>query len=955
MTRTDPPARYRDLEESTAPEIRPGRWDRLRRLGVSLGFLAGDDPRLSWREAAEQYDRPPSFARFLAIRAWDPASRLFLTQDYPGVAAILEVSPVDAEARSATQLEQMLQSITSAFGIIPHRGKNPWILQLYLQDEPLIDASRRIRDYAEAIGAPMDRQGEALLAMMRDHLIEIGRPGGIFEDPHTGVRWGGRQRRCRLVLYRRFEIRESAAGRTSGSDGYRPVRELDELARNLAHGLEAAGVSSRRIGPGEYVDWLSPWLNPRPQGRDAWDRIARHADLRSPEDWLDSCDLSWGVLSHMPRSDLAHGVWRFHDRPHRYLPVLGFRREPRPGLLTLEGTAGRGRAAAFFDRLPPGTVFCQQIVFVPQDEVASHLAFIHRRSLAASAGSQLVRSEVEDCQAAMARGHGLFPVTRGFYLCGEHLEELTDRVERVAALCAEQGMETVEADAGVFPLDEYVRCLPAGWYPEFDRILFRQRLDWALNAVAASPLWGKGGGSGKPGFTFFDRAGQPLQLDILHPEDRDRAPHCLIIGPTGTGKSALLNYLALQVMGLHRPHLYIVDVGDSFRLLGEYFRTRDLQVHSVRLDRMTVSLPPFAASARMLREQIDAHAPPEVPAHDPDRSRAMGGHGDSAVDADHTDFLGEMEAAARMIITGADPREEARYTRQDRTLVRSALIDAALAARGRGANHATVSDFVQMLDRYAHGQDPWGFASSPGPVTRDRLGQLHDNARFFVDGVRGELFDRPGTAWPEADVTIVDFGRLAEGEDHRDILAIAFIGLMNTIQRDAERRRGSGRQSVVMIDEAHVTTTDPLLAGYLVRGSKMWRKWGLWLWMATQSLGDFPDNTRQVLNMAEFWFCLSMPREEISEIARFRRLSEEDRLLLEEARKSPGRYSEGVLLSGRPPLLFRNVPPALALALAQTEESEVAERQRRMREQGLHSEIEAVEEIAEQIRQRRVS
>ncbi|MYH90605.1 MAG: conjugative transfer ATPase [Gammaproteobacteria bacterium] len=801
-----------------------------------------------------------------------------------------------------------------------------------------------------------------MLDIMRDHLIDIGRPGGIFEDTHTGVRWGGRQRRCRLVLYRRFEAGEYRDADIPEIGGRRPIRELDELARNLAHGLDAAGIASRRIGAGEYTNWLMPWLTPRKNRRDAWDWLAEYGeepDHVYPVTW----DLAWGVMNHMPISDTEFGTWNFCGFPHRYLPVTGFLREPRPGLLTLEGSAGRGRAAAFFDRLPPATVFCQQVIFVPQDQVAAHLRFIERRSLSDSAESRLARTQVEECQAAMARGHPMFPMTMGFYLRGENLEELNDRLDRVYSLCKEQGLDPVPPDSCVFPLDEYVRNLPVGWHPDYDRYLYRQRYDWLMNAVAASPLWGKGGGSGRPGFTFFDRAGQPVQLDILHPEDRDRAPHCLIVGPTGTGKSALLNYLALQVMALRRPCLTIVDVGDSFRLLGDYLASRGLKVNHIRLDRTDIALPPFSSSPRMLAEQVDQGA--SLVSLD---SLDTLGDGDAADlpeeevrdDAStdvRRDYLGEMEAAARMIITGCDPREESLYTREDRALVRAALVDTARDAREKGEVHASVSGFVDMLNQYAHGRDPWGFSTALGQAARDRLQQLHNQAKLFIDGIRGNLFDRPGEPWPEADCTIVDFGRLAEGEDERDILAIAFIGLMNTVQREAERRRdrGGGRDSVVMIDEAHVTTTNPLLAGYLVRGSKMWRKWGLWLWMATQSLADFPEETRQMLNMAEFWFCLSMPREEIAEIARFRRLSEEDRLLLEEARKSPRRYSEGVLLSGRPPILFRNVPPAIAMALAQTEASEVAERRRLMQENGLTTELEAVDLIAEQIRERRLS
>ncbi|AZT78150.1 hypothetical protein J3858_001651 [Salmonella enterica subsp. enterica serovar Irumu] len=56
--------------------------------------------------------------------------------------------------------------------------------------------------------------------------------------------------------------------------------------------------------------------------------------------------------------------------------------------------------------------------------------------------------------------------------------------------------------------------------------------------------------------------------------------------------------------------------------------------------------------------------------------------------------------------------------------------------------------------------------------------------------------------------------------------------------------------------------------------------------------------------------------------------------------KSPGQYTEGVVLSPRVEVLFRMMPPALYLALAITEKHEKAERMRIMREIGC-SEVEA--------------
>ena len=922
------PYRYHPDRDRAANPSSPLEW--LRRIGLWFGIAPFPESAMPRSQIRQSYERPPSFSNFLRFAGHDPEHEVFGLADCTSCAVVLELDAVDAEARSTKQLEDMIFRMTTAFSSIPHRDQDPWIIQLFMQDEPLLEAAHRIRGYAAAIGSELNAFSNHYFDVMQAHLRDIGKPGGIFEDAHTGTRWGGRIRRIRLVVTRRFDARQYP-----DRSGNWPPHELNAVVRNLVNGLAAAGIDSRRVGPGGLHNWMTAWLNPAPLSYDnAWDYLADH-ELPDGHAFPEGYDLGQGVLKHCPKSDLENGNWIFDGRPHRYLPVLGFTREPDPGILTLEQSAGRARTAALFDRLPAGTIFACTIVFSPQDAIARRLDFIWKRSRSDNAESRLTNEEVEQCQAAMARGNPIFPATMGFYLQGRDRAELEERMTEVRSICQAAHIDVLDPAVDLFPLDEYIHYLPMGYQPDCDRYLYREKLHFLVNLLAMSPLWGKANGSGKPGFVFYDRSGTPIMLDILHPEDRDKAPHLLLIGPTGTGKSATLNYLALQTMALRKPHLYIVDVGDSFRLLGDHFKHCGLSVHYARLDQANVPLPPFASSGRMLAEQIELQG-------DPDN------------DEEQIDFLGEMELAARLIITGADPREEAKYTRPDRTMVRAALIDAARRARASGDRHATISHFVEMLGDYANGTVPYGEEHPVEKQYRKRIQELRDSARYFLDGFRARIFDREGELWPEADVTIVDIGKIAQGDDNKDMLALAFIGLMNAIQRDAERRRGGGRQSVVMIDEAHVTTTNPLLADYLARGSKMWRKWGLWLWLATQNLADFPDDAQKILNMAEFWICLSMPKEEITEVGRFKKLSEEDLLLLAEARKSSGQYSEGVLLSGQPPMLFRNVPPALAMALAQTEETEVAARHRLMKELGLATELDAVYAVAEQIREARL-
>ncbi|BBA32475.1 hypothetical protein sS8_0510 [Methylocaldum marinum] len=63
----------------------------------------------------------------------------------------------------------------------------------------------------------------------------------------------------------------------------------------------------------------------------------------------------------------------------------------------------------------------------------------------------------------------------------------------------------------------------------------------------------------------------------------------------------------------------------------------------------------------------------------------------------------------------------------------------------------------------------------------------------------------------------------------------------------------------MLTDEAHIVATNPLLAPDVVKISKMWRRYGACLWLATQNLQDFPDAARRMLNMMEWWLTLSAP------------------------------------------------------------------------------------------------
>ncbi|MEM8500664.1 MAG: hypothetical protein AAF542_21800 [Pseudomonadota bacterium] len=196
-------------------------------------------------------------------------------------------------------------------------------------------------------------------------------------------------------------------------------------------------------------------------------------------------------------------------------------------------------------------------------------------------------------------------------------------------------------------------------------------------------------------------------------------------------------------------------------------------------------------------------------------------------------------------------------------------------------------------------------------------------------------------------MTIIDLGMFAR-EGYEAHLAISAISALNMINNIAERDQHLDRPILVTIDEAHIITTNPLLAPFLTKIVKMWRKLGAWLWSATQNMEDYPGAAKKMLNMVEWWVCLVMPKEEVDEIARFRSLTVEQKELLLSAKKAPRKYTEGVVLAEGIEALFRNVPPSLVLALAMTEKEEKAERFQIMSENGC-SELDAAVEVGRRI------
>tara|TARA_B100000446_G_scaffold76096_3_gene72065 strand:+ start:26239 stop:28995 length:2757 start_codon:yes stop_codon:yes gene_type:complete len=881
------------------------------------------------------YRHPASLSDWLPWVDYDESSETFTLEDGFSAAAMFEITGVSTEARSSKFLQEVQANIQTCINHTIPAHDNPFVLQCFVSDEDSLAAlSQSLNTYTESHcrETPEHRLlAINFVARMQRHFKRMTQSAGLFEDNTvTGGSWRGKVRRVRVFLYRRRELNDN--------EHIDPVTEINQVAERFVTQMAATGIGIRRCDDHDLYAWLLRWFNPRAEVTEGdLDKLSELMELPEKKERAFSHDLSDLLFLSQPSSDGGHGVWYFDDLPHRAITVDALRRKPLPGHFTGERQVG-DNLYALFDKLPEGSILSLCLTLQPQDLVENHVVQVLNSAKGETAEAMAAEQDAKEALKWMSHGDYLLPTVITLFTRGDSLADLQKKTNEVNALLLANGLHPIREKDELLPLDTYIRQLPMNYEPKREKVNKKSRLVFSSDLARLLPFYGRSRGTGHPGLVFFNRGGEPLTFDPLNKLDRAKNAFGLVLGPPGSGKSALMVYILLQVAATYGARIYIIEKGGSFKLLGDYCRYFGLSVNQVTLHpKEDVSLPPFADAYEMLkRERAQQASFDEEPSAYEDASLDAS---DNSDDDEERDLLGEMELKARIMITGGDSKEEAVMTRADRLTIRRAIILAAEEKQAAGSREIVLTeDVVNALNKLAADE-------SSTPKRQERARDMADAMALYCSGTAGHFFNRVGKAWPEADVTIMEMGLLAN-EGYEDQLALGFMGLMNQINGVVEREQYDHRPTFVLGDEAHLITTNPLLAIFLVKIVKMWRKLGAWLWLATQNLEDFPDAAKKLLSMFEWWIAMVCPKEEIEQISRFKDLTEEQKGMLRAARKEPGNYTEGVVLSDNLQCLFRNVPPPLALALAMTEKHEKQQRAEIMKSRHC-SELEAVFAVAD--------
>lgn len=907
--------------------------------------------------------RPPSFTDLLPYVAYRPEQRVFELKDGQSMGVMFELGTIATEARTPADLAQYSHKLTSVLQAIPESTTSPWVVQFFVNDDhDLGHLAETWLDYVADVHRQeparrdevlQSKLTQAVLHDIREHLAQVSRPEGLFHDAEvTDQVWAGQIRRVRCCIYKRFDV--------GVADDPRPAEaQLESMAVTMEATLSEAGVRVRRCTGKDLYEWLLPFFNravPWASDPNELLRLAPYPDdsaLQGDENTAPilGMDLSEMLNFSEPQSDVRAGVFVFDDKPVRVMTLQGLHRQPQVGHFTAELMSG-GKFFARFDRMPPGTMLSFSITIRPQYLLERHIERMRGASRAQTVAAAETFGECERVLDRMQKGDKLLPMFLTLYVSGNSLDDLDNRVSSVNALLVPTGLRFIEPRQDLVPLDAFMRGLPFNYDAAFDeRLMRRSRLTFASHIAAMLPLYGRTRGTPHPGMWFWNRGGEPVWIDPLNPRDRKKNAHMVVLGPTGAGKSATLNYLCISIAAIHRPRLVIVDAGKSFALLMDYFNAMGMSTHYVNLSGSAkASLPPFVYGLRLLDDPdvMEAYRAIEAGAETVEAvikaTEAEVTINEDEEDSEKRDYLGEMLVAAIMMITGGEKKEEERMSRADRYLITRALIKSAMRVREEGRPHPLTQDVAYELMGMQH-------EASLSQGRRERAEEMGQSMMSFTQGLRGTLFNRVGEDWPDVDVTLVEMGTLTR-DGYSDALAVAYTSLIDAVQSRGEATQHEGRPLVMLTDEAHLITTSDLLGPKVAKGTKMWRKLNMWFWLATQNLQDFPDSMGRVLSMCEFWMLLTMDKSEIDQVARFRTLTAEQRQLMESARKAKHQYTEGVITTASGQFLFRNVPPALPLALAMTEGDEKAHR-RRLMERHQCTELQAAMLVAEEISRNR--
>lgn len=859
---------------------------------------------VNYRDIDQQYTKQKSFTDFLPIVDYLPDEQVFLLEDYKSFACGIKFKTINVdgfpEHVKSQFRDKILQILNQA---VPKYKTNPFVANVYFSNQFTLDSTV---DKIKASGnkTPLKDMYDS---MMETHLTGIAKEDGIFQDTQvTDTPFSGKSSDGFIFLYRRG---------SNGSKSQTALEELQLLRDGLLRSLSRLSNSfeANILDGKEFYNWLFPFFNKKENYSS--NQLLQKYPFPTSSEKVFGYDISSLLTLNPPRSDTGNGQWFFDKKPAKYFTVESIKSAPEIGAFT--SSVGKG---SIFDSMPAGVILSMTIVFIDQQTIKDEIAYIKKKSVGDSAEARAAYDDASTADVMITRGNPILPIEMGFFVFADNDRDMIVKEQMIADASNDAGLQIMDSSYDLFACDTFLKSLPCNYRWLQNKV--RQRtikctLEHICNYM---PILGRGRGTGTPTQIQFNRGGEEMCFDIL--KDRQANSHMTMIGSTGAGKSAKLVEMFISYLAQHNPIFFIIEKGESFKRAVTYVEKFGVSVNSIKLNQSTkASIPPFANAIKALDQNLsdkDISTPTESLAELENQMN----DGSFEEDDEPKDYLGEMELLAKILVTGGDAKKADNYGVVELSLIRKAIMLAAKKCKAAKKKHPLCEDVADALRELSLHDDI-------SEKHKDVLSDMAQAMDYYCDGLAGHLFNREGELWKRADVTHIDLGDVTRDGKHAE-LAVAYASILNTINDLAEEGQHSGRPIIVLTDEAHNVVSksskaSPILVPAIVKIVKMWRKLNAWNWMATQNISDYCEEAAAILKLNEWMLVLAVERGEDEDIARLKKLTDEQISLMSSVTKEDKKYTEGFVICRNKKLtdqLFRNIPPSLVLVMGWSDPGE---------------------------------
>lgn len=464
----------------------------------------------------------------LPYHSYDDDGKVFIQSDGSlGLAWVL--SPLEVETLSEDARGQVSRRIESLLALFPEGSTAQFLL-----------SSGRTVDLDRWLDATTEQ------GLLRDLSESRVRATRSFALPHEGSVIAARTLRLLMTLrvFPRWHAPSVGDGLKYTFRGARTIeqkflgayaaekRQVLERAEALENLLTQTGAGFRRLDLAEFRLTVYSMINP---GREAAPPADDGASL-----------LNEGLA--FTHAELEDASVRLGATRHRILSVREVPRETWSGMLPLEAI------------LEGAVVF--NIEVCPGEQIRKFLSAKKRLAFCQMSGGDdkvdvaAMKSEVDQVSSEIFTEGARVYSARTHVLTSSAPDAAINAFSRV-------GIDLVSEDAYAGSL--FLQCLPLAYDPTNDRTLKRGRKMLGLNLAHLLPFYGGLRGTASPDLLLLNRLGEPVTFSFF---DSTVAPHGIVAGVSGSGKSVLANNIILSA-ARRGAKVFVLDRGNSYRKLCE--------------------------------------------------------------------------------------------------------------------------------------------------------------------------------------------------------------------------------------------------------------------------------------------------------------------------------------------------------------------------------------------------